>query len=233
MPIVVSIRGGGRISGAAGPSGGAWGGDRRVVVLDDGRALRVDAEELARRGIASGETIPGDVAEQLEARGLYVRARDLAIRLLSPRPRSVSELRLKLRQRGIPDAQIRAVIDDLTRIGHLDDLAFARGWVAARLGRRPCGAPRLRRELREKGVATALVEQAIREAYGEEDPSVAEERYARALVGRRQRVYRHLSPDVRTRRLAGLLQRQGFSTRTIIRVLRGVGRRGVTGDVDE
>ncbi|HYM69979.1 MAG TPA: regulatory protein RecX [bacterium] len=233
MPIVVSIRGGGRISGAAGPSRGAWGGERRVVVLDDGRALRVDAEELARHGIASGEAIPGDLAEQLETHGLYVRARDLAVRLLSIRSRSASELRLKLRQRGTPDAQIRAVIDDLTRVGYLDDLAFARGWVAARLGRRPCGAPRLRRELREKGVATALVEQAIREAYGEEDPSVAEERYARALVERRLRVYRHLSPGVRARRLAGLLERQGFSTRTIIRVLRAAGRPGVTGDVDE
>jgi hypothetical protein len=70
----------------------------------------------------------------------------------------------------------------LTGAGYLDDLAFARTWVTGRASSRPCGVQLLRRELREKGVASAIVEQAIREAYGGDELSVSEERYARAVA---------------------------------------------------
>jgi len=160
----------------------------------------------------------------LERRDAYRRAREVAVRLLGARPRSTAELRARLRRAGVPLESAASVIADLTSDGYLDDLEFARAWVRSRLAVRPCGALRLRSELREKGVAVPLIEQAIREAGGEEEAAVAEERRARDLAERRLRTYTRLAWGVRVRRLAGLLRRRGFAAPTIARVLRTVQR---------
>jgi len=219
MPLITGVRTAGRDRA----SGRGWGGELRVVVLDDGRSLLVDAEQVARHRLAPGEAVDAELAGRLEAQDQYLRTRAAAIRLLAVRPRSVAELRLRLRRDRIAGERVAAVIRDLIAAGYLDDLAFARAWVGGRASSRLCGVQRLRRELHEKGVASAIIEQAIREAYGEEDLPVVEERYARALVERRLRAYRGLSADVRRRRLAGVLERRGFSAGTIVRVLRSVG----------
>jgi regulatory protein len=195
----------------------------RVVTLSDGRRLRVDAEQIARHTLAPGEEIDNTVAARLEARDLYLRARESAVRLLAVRSRSTAELRARLRQKRVPDPQIRAVLHDLTAAGYLDDLAFARTWIAGRMASRLLGVRRLRWELREKGVPSSLVDQAMHELAEGEGVAAAEERGARALVMRRLLAYRGLPPDRRARRIAGLLQRRGFAPSTISRILRTLG----------
>jgi len=196
----------------------------RLIVLEDGRRFRVDAEEVARLGLEPGLVLAPPALLLLESRDAYRRARETALRLLGARPRSIVELRARLRRAGAPLESAASVIADLTNDGYLNDLEFARAWVRNRLAVRPCGALRLRSELREKGVASSLIEQAIREASGEEEAAVAEERRARDLVQRRLHAYARLAWDARIRRLAGLLQRRGFAAPTIARVLRTVPR---------
>ncbi len=120
----------------------------RLLTLSDGQRLRVDAEQIARHGLAPGEAIEDALLDQLETRDLYLRARQIAVRLLAVRPRSVAEVRIRFRRRGIPDRQIRAVLRDLTAAGYLDDLAFARAWITGRMTSRLSGLRRLRWELR-------------------------------------------------------------------------------------
>jgi len=220
------------IRASGGPASGA--GELRLIVLEDGRRFRVDAEEVARLGLEPGVVLAPPALLLLESRDAYRRARETALRLLGARPRSTAELRARLRRAGAPLESVVSVITDLTNDGYLNDLEFARAWVQNRLAVRPCGALRLRSELREKGVASSLIEQAIREVCGEEEAAAAnaaggpaetgEERRARDLVERRLRAYARLAWDARIRRLAGLLQRRGFAAPTIARVLRTVQR---------
>ena len=216
-------------TGGLGPSAPA---ELRLVVLDDGRRLRVDAEQISRLGLEPGLLLDSSTLTRLECHDAYRRAREAALRLLAARPRSTAELRARLHRAGVPADTAASVIVDLTRDGYLGDLEFARAWVRSRLAIRPCGLLRLRSELREKGVAIPLIEQAIREVHGEEDAAVAEERRARALAERRLRLFGRLTWEVRVRRVAGFLQRRGFTTQTIARVLRAVGQssRGETSD---
>jgi regulatory protein len=204
----------------------------RVLILDDGRRIRVDAEQMARYGLAPGEAITDDLLARLEARDLYLRAREMAVRLLAVRARTIAEIRSRLRRKGVAGDQVRLVIADLTAAGYLDDLAFARAWVTGRMASRLFGLSRLRWELREKGLPPSVIEQAIREALGEESPLAAEERCARAVVARRHSPYRRLPPEVRTRRLAGLLARRGFAASTIARVLRMTRKGGLSDNGD-
>jgi len=193
-------------------------------VLEDGRRFRVDAEQIARLGLEPGLILSPSALGLLQSRDGYRRAREAALQLLSARPRSTADVRARLRRAGIPSESASSAIADLVNEGYLDDLEFARAWVRSRLAVKACGVLRLRSELREKGVAVSFMEQAIREADGEEDAAAAEERRARALVERRLRVYARLAWDVRIRRLAGMLQRRGFTASTITRVLRTVQR---------
>jgi regulatory protein len=201
-----------------------WGGEMRLLTLSDGRRLRVDAEQIARRGLASGEAIEAALLDRLKTRDLYLRARQTAVRLLAIRPRSGAELRMRLQCSGIPDRQIRAVLRDLIAAGYLDDLAFARAWITGRMTSRLSGVKRLRWELREKGIAAPIIEQAIQEAFEGEGAASVEVRCARALIARRLSAYRGLAPERRARRVAGLLERRGFASGTIVHILRELER---------
>jgi regulatory protein len=227
MVSITRVRAAGRARADRSPDAGS--GEMRVVVLDDGRRIRVDAEQMARHGLEAGEAIADDLLARLEVRDLYLRAREMAVRLLAVRPRTTAELRTRLRRNGVAGHEIGMVIVDLTAAGYLDDLAFARAWVTGRMASRLCGLRRLRWELRRKGLPPPIIEQAIREALGEEGPSAAEERCARAVIERRLPPYRRLAPEVRIRRLAGLLARRGFASSTIARVL-GMAREGGPSD---
>jgi regulatory protein len=213
-----------------GPSTAA--SELRLLLLDDGRRFRVDAEQLSRLDLAPGTMLDAAMLDALEAHDKHRRARDTALRLLAARPRSAAELGDRLRRAGVSADAMASVVGELSRSGYLDDLEFARAWVRTRLVTRPCGVVRLRAELREKGVATALIEQAIREVNGEEESAAAEERRARDLVARRFRAYARLTSEARVRRMAGLLERRGFAAHTIARVLRTLERRNGVGITD-
>jgi len=217
---------------AASTHGSGAAAELRLVVLEDGRRFRLDAEQVSRLGIEAGNELDAPVLAALESQDAFRRAHDAAIRLLAARPRSTAELRDRLRRAGVPAGTATTVIADLASVGYLDDLEFARAWIRNRLAVRPCGLLRLRVELREKGVASALIEQAIREVDGEEDAAAAEDRRARELVARRLRAYARLTSDARVRRVAGLLERRGFAAHTIARVLRTLERRNGVGTTD-
>jgi len=200
----------------------------RLIVLDDGRSLYVDVEQVATFRLAPGCDIDDLLLQILQRQDDYRRIRGQAIRLLAARPRSTADLRARLLRSGASEDQVGAVLTDLAAAGYLDDLAFARDWIVSRMATRPYGLRRLRWELRQKGVPMPLVEQAIQQAFGEEEPARAEERHACVLAFRRLGAYDRLAPDVRARRLAGFLERRGFAEATIARVLRIVDHGGTS-----
>lgn len=141
------------------------------------------------------------------------RAADLGfgycVRRLATAPRSEHDLRTKLAERGYEDGVIHAVLGRLRRAGYVDDERFAQEWVRSRATHKSLTAPVLRRELREKGIADGLIDEAL-EAI---DPQDEDDR-ARELL--RRRTPEHI-PDDRAerdriiRRLIGVLARKGYA----------------------
>ena len=132
------------------------------------------------------------------------------------RARSAEEVRRSLARRGYGRDEIAAVLARLTALRYLDDADFARTWVAARARRTATGPARLARELRAKGVADADIGAAL-SAFAEEW-NVAE---AAAEAVRRKLPSLHgVPPTVARRRLAGFLERKGFSADIIVTLCR-------------
>ena len=221
MPLITDVRPVGTSAAQTRSDRLHGAGEWRLVVLDNGRRLYVDLEQLARHRLEPGAPVGPRVVASLFARDAYLRARERALRLLAVRPRSAWELRQRLARARVPETTIRTVVAALEADGLLDDLSFARSWVARCITGRAIGPRRIRWELSRKGVPAALIDRAISEsAAGPGEAAPREEQSALALVRGRLRGYRHLAPDRRARRVAALLERRGFSEETIVRVLR-------------
>jgi regulatory protein len=138
-----------------------------------------------------------------------------AIKFLSYRARSEAEVRSKLAQSGFSPKIIEPTLEKLRSLKLLDDEAFARSFAEARIEDRGYGPLRVERELRQKGVAKALVGRLLEETFAR---SGGKER-ARALLERRFRG-KDLSDAKNLRRAVGFLRRRGYRDAVIGEILR-------------
>jgi regulatory protein len=133
----------------------------------------------------------------------YQRCLDAASRYLSYRPRSVFEVKIRLRRRGFDQPTIESVLQELRRNGALDDLAFARFWTENRDSFSPRSGMLLRRELRAKGVAAGVVDQVVTQ--------VDEEASAYRAARKRAARLGHADFTDFQSRLTSFLRRRGFT----------------------
>lgn len=157
--------------------------------------------------VAAGLRLDAELSDQeiadLRRRDARESAYEDALRFLSYRPRSATEVRRYLEKRQIEAAVADEVLARLIRAGLVNDRQFARFWVESRESARPKGCWALREELRGKGVDSEAIEAAVQDVNEEQS----------ALAAARQRASRWTSLDEQTfrRRLLGFLQRRGFS----------------------
>ncbi len=144
-------------------------------------------------------------------------AEDAALRILRGAGQSAAGLQRKLEQRGYTaDAAIEAV-RRCAAAGYVNDAVMAAS-VAARHRRAGHGRARVAADLRSKGVSTDLIAEAL------DGQSDTEEAAALAVAQRLwERTGATDARDQRARmRVAGALQRRGFSSSLVARVMRGL-----------
>jgi regulatory protein len=181
------------------------GGRRVEITMASGTTYVVDTNVAFDFGISPNlELAQAEVQAVLDADDLLA-AKGVATRQLSYRPRSVSELRQTLAQRGFGQEIIDQVIERFTDLGYLDDSDFARRWVANREQLAPRGTRLLKQELRQKGIGADLAEEVIADADLDEFDS------AIRIAERRVSKMTGLDRDTQRRRLAGYLERRGFN----------------------
>lgn len=144
------------------------------------------------------------------------RAREVCLRLLTLAPRTRAQLAAALVKKGIPDEAANEVLGRLEDVGLIDDASFARAWVESRHYSRGLAGRALSAELKKRGVAAEEIRAAIDDQLGPD----AEVSAARRLVDRKLGSMRGLSPEQRTRRLAGMLARKGYPAGLAFRVIR-------------
>jgi len=162
---------------------------------------------------------PGDPQQDLQTRDAepdpYDVARQIVLRQLAMAPRSRQQLRDKLRQRNCPDDVAAAVLDRMTEVGLVDDVAYAEMLVRSKQAERGLARRALAQELRTKGIDPEV-------AAGTLDgiDEGAERARARQLVDKKLRSMHGLGVEVQTRRLAGMLARKGYSSGMSYAVIR-------------
>ena len=189
-------------------------GNRRSIYVNGRFLAGVDGEVVFALGLKVGQQVSeARLAEMLRAETVQ-RAREAALNLLSYRPRSRNELSRRLALKGYPEDVVEDALAALARADLVNDERFTRDWVASRLQTRPMGATRIAWELRQKGIAKELVEQAV--------GSIDTETEYELALGLAQRKIKRAgaeSSDDGRRRLASFLRRRGFGWDVISRVI--------------
>jgi regulatory protein len=195
----------------------------RVDVYLDGEREFVILKSIAVQ-LRVGQALSKNQIEELIQRSTEEQAYQHALRLISRRPRSESELRENFRRKRLSEGTQDAVFIRLREQGLLDDIAFARTWVENRLTFRPRSAWALKYELRKKGVSDEAIQAAL-EGYDDDEAAY------RAAESAAHKM-RDLSWDDFRRRLSGYLSRRGFQYPTISPVVRRIWKE-TTGQSDE
>jgi regulatory protein len=184
-------------------------GGRRVNVFVDGRyafSLERDVASIVRLGEPISELQTVELLREDER----ARALEAALAFLSYRPRSEHEVRERLAKKGILEPVVELVIERLKDSRLLGDHEFARYWVEQRQAHRPRGARALSQELRQKGVASDIVAEALARADEAEQPLEAAYRAAQ----HRARSLRSLDGRAFQQKLGQFLLRRGFDFET-------------------
>jgi len=175
--------------------------DRVNVYLDDEFAFGLAA--ITAVSLRVGQTLSSAEIERLKGSDLEEKAKNMAIRYIEYRPRSIAETRQHLQKKEYPDDIIERVVQRLADVELLNDAAFARYWVEQRETFKPRSKMALQMELRKKGIDRALIETAVAEV----DELAAATQAAQAKARRW-----HNLPKLEFRKkLGGFLQRRGFS----------------------
>jgi regulatory protein len=183
---------------------------RRRLKLSDGREFTYSLESCERARVGEGTSADETLFAALDAAEQRVTAHEAALRLLTHREHSESEIRKRLAMHGIDTDTIDGELERLRSAGLLDDGRFARTWVAERSAGR--GKRLLRHELAAKGVDSESVEAATAEL----DDTEAATRLARS----RARGAALASYDVFAARAGGFLRRRGFDYATTAAAVR-------------
>ncbi|MCW5979904.1 MAG: RecX family transcriptional regulator [Bryobacteraceae bacterium] len=117
---------------------------------------------------AGGRMLKGGKKEKkLNAPGLW----EYALRALSARPHSSSELRDKLRRRAESPGDAAETLAKLEHYGYLDDRRMAESYAAARRDNQRHGKFRVLRDLQQRRVASGVARQAVERVYQDADES--------------------------------------------------------------
>ena len=139
------------------------------------------------------------------ARAAAQKAYAYVLRSTAQHPRAEAEVRDRLRAREVEDEVVDHVVARARRRGVLNDAAFARAWVEDRGRVRGWGVARLRRELTRRGLAAAVVDDALALLDDRDDFAVASE----LARHRFRQLPATLEPEAAARRLVSYLVRRG------------------------
>ena len=145
--------------------------NRVLLHLEGAEPLEIALDVMERSGIHVGSNLTTQDLAQLQEDDTKWRVRQAALHLLSYRPRAEQELRRRLRSKNFPNALVEWCLCALEEEGLIDDHAFASAYVRSRIRLKPRGRFRLTQELRQKGVSAEIAEEAIDQAFSNEETS--------------------------------------------------------------
>jgi regulatory protein len=180
--------------------------NRRSVYFDGAFAFGCNLNVVARFRLREGLQLTQAQIDEVQQGEVRQECFDAAMRVLQTRLHSRAELRKKLMRKEWGGAVIDGVLDDLQRLGYLDDARFAKTKAMSAAQHKHHGRRRAMVELIRAGVKGDVAERALDDVYDAHDSTAVARELARKQVARLKK----LEPTVARRRLVGMLQRRGF-----------------------
>jgi len=194
-------------------------GNRVSIYIDEEFILSIEKNLIVDLEIFKGKQVTGKDIKEWKNADLYEKLYGKVIDLIARRPRSRKEienyLRVKLYKVKSRYKITKRVISKLKNKGYIDDHKFASWWVSHRILFKPRGKFLIIQELRQKGVNSDIISEALEEAGLD---SESEMKYALELGRKKKRSLDNLEDEKKKRKFFNFLSRKGFVYSTIRKV---------------
>lgn len=192
---------------------------KRLNVYLDGEYLTsLDLVTATKLGLKVGMTISQAELQKLVRTHQFEKLYDKAIHFLSYRPRSEKETNTYLKSKWradkshlIQEKNIKDVINKLKDQGLINDQEFTEWWIKQRQEFRPRGKRLLKQELRQKGINSDSIEEAL--------SKLDDYDAALRVANKKMKSLKRVESDKMQLKLKSLLQRLGFDWQTSKRVV--------------
>ena len=175
------------------------------VTVNDQVVLHMTRKDFRAMSLSEGDTVDAGELKHKLLLEQYPEALNRAVRLLAVRARSCFEIEKRLTDACYLEDTVEMVLTKLQTEGLLDDRAFAEQWARDRTARQ-IGKTRILYELKQKGIDSALAEQALAEL----DPQQQDESAVR-LAQKLLRRNRNLSAEDALKKAMMAMQRRGYA----------------------
>ncbi|MFA5629410.1 MAG: RecX family transcriptional regulator [Dehalococcoidales bacterium] len=199
---------------------------KTVRLFLDGRfAFNLLEEVVLKEKLAVGMELSEAQIASLQEANRCQKCLSAALQILNYRPRSERELRMRLQRRNFNENEIHPAIQNLKRMGFIDDESFARFWTENRQSFSPRSRKMTEMELRQKGVPLDVIEQEVSTMDDTSNAYRAGQKYAHNLKVDDYSSFR--------RRLGEYLKRRGFGYEVINNTVTCLWNEKEGGDTDD
>jgi len=136
-----------------------------------------------------------------------------SLKYLSYRARSVKEVYEYLVRKNFVEDTINSVLKKLIDLKFLNDEEFAKSWIESRQKYKGRSKFILKNELRLKGLSDDVIKPLLKEAQDDLET-------ARILFDKKKRILGNIPTEEFKKKMAGFLQRKGFSWEIISKLLK-------------
>ena len=189
---------------------------RVQVILDGEPAFVLYKGEAGRLSITEGRQLSAAEMEQILWELLLPRAVKRLLFLLGRKDYTEAQLAEKLKEGGYPTEVAERALEALKNYSYVDDMDYARRYLACYQGRKSRG--RMRRQLLQRGISRELVDRAFTEWEEAEGSFVSEQDMIRELLQKR-RYDPSSADDKEKQKQYAFLARRGFRSSDITAVL--------------
>lgn len=189
--------------------------NKRVNVFIDGEfAFGIDEYLRFKHSLHVDDEITQEFIDNILKAEEQNKVNTYAFNLLSYRQRSEQELIGALQRKGFDEESISNTLEYLKENKYIDDVYFAKCFIADKQNLNGFGTQRIKYELIKKGVSKDIIQSQL---IIDED-----EEYQMALeIGeKKMKSFKNDEKDAIYRKLGGFLQRRGYSYDIVSKVLR-------------
>ncbi|WP_054956143.1 regulatory protein RecX [Paenibacillus dakarensis] len=176
-------------------------------------SMTVHEDVMIKYRMMKGSMFRKEELEDIVVADERQRAYVEAIRFLERKPRTTQEIAQRLHQKGLTADGIEKTIMRLEQERLVDDELYAKQWAQQRITRQKKGRMWVRQELRQKGIETELIAEALHEVSEEDELESA------YVIG--QKKWQQTKGEVldRKRKTGAFLMRRGFTGEQVRKVI--------------
>ncbi len=182
---------------------------RYSIFVEGKYSFSLSEAALLDSKLASGQELTEVQVREFKQLSVDDKLYNRALRYAAMRPRSNWEIESYLQRKKADPLLAQQIVNKLSKIGLLEDTAFARSWIASRRLLKPVSRRRLIQELRQKRVPDEVTEAALAEDETDELATLRE------LIERKRKQSKYQD----NLKLMQFLARQGFNYDDIKTVL--------------